>query len=245
MQFAPISGGVGAFPINLYDLAPDTTPKQMPGLVLPVADPYWGCGEVIYAKANGTITAMALCIITNTFDSTNKRWDFNVIVAPNTANLARPVCVAMQAMVSGEYGWFVLSGLIPIAASASVAADTSFGITAAGQIGAVAAGKQILNARVMAPATTTVAKANSQADSGSVFLNVTDSDGWFPGAYLSGTGIAAATIVTSIAPGGRQVTLSVATTAAVNGTVTATYNNATIFYNVAYLNRPFAQGAIT
>ncbi len=53
------------------------------------------------------------------------------------------------------------------------------------------------------------------------------------------------TRVTDIDPSGTLVTLSVATTAAVNGTVTGTYNNATIFYNVAHLNRPFAQGAIT
>ena len=76
-------------------------------------------------------------------------------------------------------------------------------------------------------------------------LQVPNSDGWFVGAYLSGTGIAAATTVSSIDPSGRFVTLSVVTTAAVSGSVTATYNNATIFYNVAHLNRPFAQGAIT
>ena len=57
--------------------------------------------------------------------------------------------------------------------------------------------------------------------------------------------IAAGTTVSSIDPSGRFVTLSAVTTAAVAGTVTATYNNATVFYNVAHINRPFAQGAIT
>jgi hypothetical protein len=116
---------------------------------------------------------------------------------------------------------------------------------AAGQLGANSAGKQIVNARVVAPATTTVVKANSVANSGSNRLQVTNSDGWFIGAYLSGTGIAAGTTITDISPDGTQVTLSAATTAAVNGSVTATYNNATIFYNVLHINRPFAQGAIT
>jgi glycerol uptake facilitator-like aquaporin len=62
---------------------------------------------------------------------------------------------------------------------------------------------------------------------------------------LSGTGIAAGTTITDIDPSGTQVTLSAVTTAAVNGTVTATYNNGTIFYNVAHINNPIAQGAIT
>ena len=52
--------------------------------------------------------------------------------------------------------------------------------------------------------------------------------------------------VVSIDPSGRFVTVDVAnTTAGIAGTVTATYNNATIHYNVASLNRSFAQGAIT
>jgi uncharacterized protein YraI len=98
---------------------------------------------------------------------------------------------------------------------------------------------------VAVPATQTVAKTGCTANSGSTKLNISGADGWFIGAYLSGTGIAALTIVSDIDPSGTQVTLSVATTAAVNGTVTATYNNATIFYNIAHINRPFAQGAIT
>jgi hypothetical protein len=134
--------------------------------------------------------------------------------------------------------------MTPVDCNASVAADTTFGIAAAGQGGANTAGKQILNARVMIAAAATVAKAGV-ANSGSNKLQVSGADGWFIGAYLSGTGIAAGTTITDIDPSGTQVTLSAVTTAAVNSTVTATYNNATIFYNVAHLNRPFAQGAIT
>jgi hypothetical protein len=82
-------------------------------------------------------------------------------------------------------------------------------------------------------------------DSGSTKLQIPSADGWFIGAYLSGTGIAALTTVVDIDPSGTQVTLSVATTAIINGTVTATYNNATVFYNVAHINRALAQGPIT
>ena len=105
--------------------------------------------------------------------------------------------------------------------------------------------KQVLNARIIAAGATTVAKASCTGNSGSNRLVIPNADGWFCGVYLSGTGIAAATTVTDIDPSGTVVTLSANMTAAVNGTVTATYNNATVYYNVAHLNLPFAQGAIT
>ena len=245
-MFSQIDQLVGTPQIQLSNLVADTTPRLLPGTIISAVDPYWGAGEFIYARANGTIAKMALCVLTPVFDATLASWRYDATEVPNTANLARPVCVAQRGLSSGEYSWFMLSGVTPVKAGASVAADTSFGITAAGTTGAVAAGKQILNARVMAPATTTVAKANCHAVNGSTKLTLPgNADGWFPGIYLSGTGIAAGTTVVSIDPDNRTVTLSAATTAAVTGTVTGTYNNATIFYNVAHLNRPFAQGAIT
>src|SRR5574343_241490 len=106
----------------------------------------------------------------------------------------------------------MIARVTPVNCSANVAADTTFGITAAGQAGANSAGKQILNGRVMAPATTTVAKANSVAANASNMLQVTNSDGWFVGVYLSGTGIAAGTTVTSIDPSRRPTTTGRSTT---------------------------------
>jgi hypothetical protein len=162
----------------------------------------------------------------------------------NTAIMGRPVCVAMTSMTVNQWGWFMVAGIAPVNCNASVAADTTFSIAAAGQGGALAAGKQIVNARVIIAATQTVAKTGV-ANSGSTQLFIPGDDGWFVGAYLSGTGIAASTVVNDIDPSGTIVTLNNATTAAVNGTVTATYNNATIFYNVVHMHYPFAQGAIT
>lgn len=230
-------------PIN-SDFLPDDTPQAMVGQFIGGFDPYWGGRELVYAQATGAIRQFGLCSLTPTFAS--GRWGLVASEVPNTANLGEPLGVCMSAIGSGGgYGWFLVSGLVPVNSNASVAADTAFGIAAAGQAGAITAGKQILSARVYAPATTTVAKANCIAGQGSQQLQVTNTDGWFRGAYLSGTGIAAGTTVTSIDPSGRSVSISLATTAAVTGTVTATYNNATVFYNVAYLNRAFAQGQIT
>ena len=235
-------GVVGNQQIALFGL-PDTTERHQAGLTVIAEDPYWGPIEAVYVRANGTIRQGGLVVLTPTVVS--GRWQWNATEVPNTANLGRPLYVSMTPMTSGQFGWVSNMGVIPVNCTASVAADTTFGIAAAGQGGANSAGKQILNARVVAPATTTVAKANCVANSGSTRLQVPSADGWFIGAYLSGTGIAATTTVSDIDPSGTIVTLSLATTALVSGTVTATYNNATVFYNVAHIDRPFAQGAIT
>lgn len=245
MSFQAVNPQIG-YPIPQFSgLVVDTTPRLPPGTIQAFTDNWWGFGEFMYARAAGTIRAFGLCVTTPVFDSTLNSYRYDVTEAPNTANLARSVMVAVKAMASGDYGWFQISGLTPINGSASIAADTSFGITAAGQVGAVAAGKQILNARNMIAGAATVAKTNCITQGISTVLQVPNSDGWFVGAFLSGTGVGAAAVVSSISPDGRTVTMSVASTAAISGTVTATYNNATIFYNVAHINRPFAQGAIT
>lgn len=244
-MFAPVDAVVGTPQIQFAGLVADTTPRIQPGNFLTAVDNWWGAGEFIYARAAGSIRAFGLCVLTPVFDSTLNSWRFDATEVPNTANLGRMLAVATLALTSGQYAWFQISGITPVNCSASVAADTTFGIAAAGQGGANSAGKQVLNARILAAGATTVVKANCTAQSGATVLQVPNSDGWFVGAYLSGTGIAAGTTVSSIDASGRFVTLSAATTAAVAGNVTATYNNGTVFYNVAHLNRPFAQGAIT
>jgi hypothetical protein len=244
MNYSTIQGIIGASGIqNIGEV--DSTPRHPPGFFLTAVDNWWGAGEFVYARAAGVITQYALCVFTPVFDTTLKSWRYDATEVPNTANLGRTLAVATNVMAIGEYGWFQTAGIVPVDCNASVAADTAFGIAAAGQGGAITAGKQVLNSRVIAPATTTVAKPNSLAASGSTILQVTDAEGWFVGAYLSGTGVAAGATVAKISPDGRTVTMSAAATAAINGTVTATYNNGTIFYNVAHLNRPFAQGQIT
>jgi hypothetical protein len=219
---------------------------MQPGQFSTFVDSWWGAGEFIYARAAGSIRAFGVCVLTPVFDSTLNAYRFDATEAPNIANLGRMLCVSQNTLVSGNYSWFCISGITPVNCQASIAADTTFGIAAAGQGGANTAGKQILNARVIIAAAATVIKTGCNAPALGTVLQVPNSDGWFVGAYLSGTGIGAAAAISSISPDGRYVTMSVATTAAIiGGSITATYNNATIFYNVAHLNRPFAQGAIT
>jgi hypothetical protein len=168
---------------------------------------------------------------------------------PNTANLGQPVGFVLNAVPSNasvQYGYILISGKFVGYSGASVAAAAAIGITAAGKLGAVAAGKQILNCKVQAAATTTVAKTNCATQSGSNQLKVLDSDGWFIGVVLSGTGIAGGTTVTGISTDGRTVTLSANATATGSVTVTGTYNDASSnYWNVIDVNRAFAQGQIT
>lgn len=212
-------------------------------------DPYWGGLEcvrlaipvstAVRVGAASTITAAG-----------------SFVAVPNTANLGQSVAFSLNDIPSNasfvQYAWFVIGGRYPVLSGASVAADTAFGITAAGQVGANSAGKQILNARVQVAATTTVVKANTGTQSGAPFLRVSNTDGWFVGMALSGTGIPASTVVGAIDAAGTQVTMfQTGTTTVQNATatgavsVTGTYNDGTRFWNVATMNRPFAQGAIT
>ena len=242
MTYAVTSGIIGQPQLTPFNL-PDSVERTSPGIVVDAVDPYWGGGEFIYCKAGGTIRQFGLVVLTPAVSG--GKMTYVATEVPNTTILGRMVGVAMVPAASGNFFWVQIGGIVPVNCNASVAADTTFAIAAAGQGGALAAGKQIVNARVVIAASQTVAKTNCTANSGSTRLLVPSADGWFAGAYLSGTGIAATTTVTDIDPSGTIVTLSLATTAAVAGTVTATYNNATVYYNVAHINRPFAQGAIT
>ena len=170
-------------------------------------------------------------------------WDLNgnAVAVPNTANTGRPVAAAMFPMVAGQFGWFQTEGQAAISATASVAAGVTFGITAAGQVGANSAGKQILSSASAAPSTTTVVKANALTVSGSNVITVPNSDGWFVGVTVSGTGIPASTTITGISPDGRVVTLSANATASGVVSLTGTYTG----FIIAQLSSPFVQGAIT
>lgn len=224
------------------------------GIILPAADPVWGAGEFIFAKANGTIPLRAICQLLPVWNSTNRNFDWNAVVLANTGNTGRMIGVCMSeqgdpvnALTTGQFGWFMVTGLTPVNGTASVAAGTTFGITGAGQIGANGAGKQILNAVSVGAATQTVVTASVGAGnvSGGNTIQLANTDGWFVGAYASGTGVGAAAIVQKIDRINNVITVSVVNSAAVTGNITATYNNGTIFYNVCQLNRSFAQGAIT
>jgi hypothetical protein len=249
---------IGVPPIESVTPVPATLSALTvpPGLIVEAEDPVWGPGEFIYARANGTIRLYGLCVLTEVWDSTNKVFTYNMTEAPTTTLLARSLYVAqgtgagvasaVNAFTVGQYGWFLTTGRTPINGSATIAAATTFGHNAAGQATANAISVQVVNATTITPATQTVlSAATAYGASGDFRIGVASVAGFFPGVYVSGTGVGASAIVTAVDPINNVLTVNVANSAQVTGNVTATYNNATIFYNVHSLNRAFAQGAIT
>lgn len=236
---------VGSYPAGNFNV-PDTTQRHPLGTVIQTVDPYWGGQELIYlsyAFTNGTALQVGAILAYDVATS------YLATLVANTTLLGKSVAFAQPGILSTAatgtyYLWGVIGGQCPVWCSASVAANTAFGIVAAGQGGAVANGKQIVNARVTLPATTTVAKTNTVATNGTKNLLVTNADGWFIGCSISGTNITTS-LVTSIDPNNRLVTVASNSSGTGSSTATATYNDATQFFNVVTCDRPFAQGQIT
>lgn len=268
MRDQPLFPYAGARPLQEYFLGANDTgggdtgtsnltnpPTFMPnGAIIPGFDNYWGGAEFQYCLFNTTVAAWAAVSIKPAL--ANSRFGFVASAIANTANQARPVGIAIQQMAAGQYGWVVISGHRPVLCGANVATDTPLGITAAGQLGASSAGKEIENLVTVLPSTTTVVK-NALVLSGSPIIQFTGNnsiDGVFIGCALSGTGIPANAVVQTIDPDGRRIGMSTGpgvAGAALNATasggfaVTATYNDGTNFYNTVQFSRPFAQGRIT
>ncbi len=235
--------------VEIAQTATGYVPLIPVGTIASFIDPYWGGLEVI--RLSVPVSTAVRVGTASTLTAT-----YSYVALPNTANLGQSFALSLSDIPSNasfvQYAWFVIAGRYPVLSTASVAADTAFGITAAGSFGANSAGKQALNARIQLAATTTVVKANTQTQSGQPFIKVPNSDGWFVGMALSGTGIPAATVVGSIDVAGTTVGMVQTGTTTVqnatvtgSSTVTGTYNDATRFWNVATFDRPFAQGAIT
>lgn len=239
--FPPIESTPIPVPANIRAL-----PVQ-PGQLAIAYDNVFGQGEFIFARAGGAIRQYGLCVLTPVWDTATRMYRMDMTEVPNTANLGRALYVSQVsgALTTGQYGWFMRSGVTPINSNASVAADTTFGIVAAGQAGANSAGKQVLGGRVIQAGASTLVKVAVAGVSGETTARLNDVDGVFVGAFVSGTGIGASAVVTAVDQISNEVTLSVANSAAPSGNITFTFNNATIFYNVAAIQNPIAQGAIT
>lgn len=234
MNFAIVDGTVGAPQAN-YTYVVDTTARMRTGLLLTGIDNYWGTGEFIYGKATATIPMGSICDINCVLVS--GALETQMTAHPTAVvSSGRPVCVAMASMTVGQFGWFAVSGLVPVAATASIANGVNFAFsqTTAGRIQAVTTTFNITGAVSILPSATTVVKANCSGISGQFTINIPDGEGWFIGCTLTGTGVGASAKVVSITPDQKQVVVDVANSAAVTGSVTATYTN----FIVAFLSRP-------
>lgn len=229
-------------------------PPVAGGGIISAEDPVWGTGEFIFARANATIPIKALCTFQPTWNATTRTFDWNAVPAANVTNTGRSVGVCMSeqpqvgavnALTAGQFGWFMVGGTYPVNGTATVAAGTTVGLTAAGQIGANAAGRQVLNAVSVTPATQTVVVASVSGRAADDRIVVANTDGLFVGGYIAGTGVGASCIIRGIDRIKNELWVSVVNSATVTGNITQTANNSTIFYNVIHMDRPFLQGAIT
>lgn len=273
MRYGALFPYAGARPLQEYFLGANDTgggdtgtsnltnaPTFMPnGAIVAGYDNYWGGVEFQYCYFGTLVPPWTPVTIkpSNAVAGFTQRFLYTAVAVANTANQARPLGVTIANQPIGSFGWVAVSGLVPVLSGASIATDTVMGITAAGQLGASSAGKEIENLICVQPATTTVVKANATVVSGSPIIQFTGNntiDGAFIGAALSGTGIPANAVVQTIDPDGRRVTMSTGpgvAGAALNATqsggisVTVTYNDGTNFYNIVQLNRAFCQGRIT
>lgn len=233
MNYAPVDPIAGLYQIN-FVYTVDTTERVATGTLVNAIDTYWGGGEFIYAAASASIRMGGLCTLLPVL--TSGEYQLQATECAVTLNQSRPVCVAMATMTVGQFGWFCVGGMVPASAGATAAAGAAVGIhTSAGQItGTIVAGRGILNAVAVLPPTTTVVKSGGKGQSGSFFIEVPNSDGWFVGATLTGTGVGASAKIVSVSPDGRLVRVDVANSAAVTGNITATYTG----FVVCHLDRP-------
>src|SRR5262245_34742334 len=240
-MWAPVSALVGAPQISLAG-APDSTAKVPLGTIIAGVDTYWVCGQFICRQMPASQAVKVAVVL-----SYDVATSFLAALMANTAILGKAAALCTNVVpssASAQYAWALISGQMPCWSSASVAANTAIGVVAAGQAGTLAAGKQLNNCRVTLPGTTTVAKTGVTT-SGSPIVKVATTDGWFPGIAVTGTGIPASTVISSLGADGKSATLSANATADGNVTLTGTYNDATNFWNVVTCNRIAMQGPIT
>lgn len=237
MNFAPIDPVVGLYQPN-FVYTVDTTERVQTGTVVTAFDSYWGWGEFIYGKATATITMGSVCSLLPAL--TAGAFEYQMTAAARVASSARPYCVAMASLTVGQFGWFALSGMIPVKAAASIAAGGSFAIDAggAGAVGAATATFGVQGAMSILPSATTVIKTGCKGITGQFTIQIPNGEGWFIGATLTGTGVGASAKVVSISPDQTTCTVDVANAATVTGSVTATYTG----FIVALLSRPAGLG---
>lgn len=194
-MFAPMNFA-GVSPFNDW-FSPDTNQRHVLGLLVEATDPYWGYGQFQYIKSNDAILKGSLVVVgtANTFLGT---------LLPNTASLGVPFGVAMAPIPSGSYGWIQVVGAAVYKTNATVAADATVGIGAAGILGAYSTLKGMVNVHnVKAATATTTVTANTTNGTG--VLTTSGYDGFFIGMALSGTGIPASTVVAKLDPDGRTI----------------------------------------
>lgn len=246
-MFSSISPIVGIQQADQF-FAPDTVQRHPLGMKVSIHDQYFGFQEIMYVKNAGgaaiakpyTPVTLSWVTGTNAADAGEYRQPVVAVVAMPTAIAnGTPFAVTKTAFtdaVNDTYGWVVVNGFSPVAADSALAAAAAVFAHAAGRIGATGVGKQLVGIQVVNAPTKTEVKTG-QVTAASYVIRVPDTNGWFIGMPLTGTGIGASAKITAIAPDG-SVTVDVVSTATGTVSVTGTYNDGTVFWPVCLLMTP-------
>ena len=239
-MFSAIEGFAGTQPFNDW-FTPDTVQRHVLGTCVKAVDPFWGMGEFVYLKAPNDATVIKGSLVT---------WNelFVSVLLPTTAGQGFSFGVAMAPAIANTFYWAQISGYSIMKQTSDVAADVACAVAGTGLVGALANGKQLCNARVRKAAAATKTVTASVPNNSSYLVCPAGYDGLFLGMALSGTGIAASTVVAGLDPDGKKVYLGSAigtigdklTTAAGSITLTGTFTG----YLGVVINRPFAQGQV-
>jgi len=158
VQFAGVAGYTpvantdpGFTTANGTALAIPTPPASL-GMTIQGTDPTYGTGEFIcLLGVAGTVVGSLVIWDATTYQTT---------LCPSTANLARPVAVAMSASLAGVFGWYQIAGSAVVLKSSgsphNIQPNVAVGVFSTGKIastGSAGNGKEILGARYTAAAT--------------------------------------------------------------------------------------------
>ena len=217
-------------------IAPGTVIHAAPtdGVITTASVPNWGVCELVYALNTSATTFLPGKVVT--MDK-----NFAIAEVASTAGMGKPVWVTMTNFSAGNVtpqgGWVIRSGVCPVTFSVAATAGAVYVGTAGNATPTAANGKQILNA------VTLIAASGSFTRSVTTQTGKTTA-GVFVGQAISGTGIPASSVVSSIDPGGTGVYIGSAVgtlvTATASGTVTGTFTHTG--YGIVQIDRPFTQG---
>ena len=217
--------------------APDTTQRMPLGYVMDFYDTYFGYQRAIYAKSAAAMVVGTPVILSWAVASAaSVEPTVTATALPTSIALGKPIAVAKQKFTAADqFGWFVISGVCPVAGDSALAADAGAFAHAAGRIGATGVGKQLVGLNVLKTSSHTVTKANAQVDKGTYRIQVSNTDGLFLGLPITGTGVGSGAVITSISTD-NIITVDVAATASGSVTITGTYTDSTIHWLTCWVN---------
>jgi len=237
MSESSITPIAGLQPAN-DSFPPDTTQRHPMGMTVLVQDSMFGTRELIYAKSAAALV-VGNPVILSTATASDGSLTLTATTMPTAIAQGKPIYVAATKFsAADQYGWFIRAGIAPVAGDSALAADAAAFAHAAGRIGATGVGKQLVGINVTEAATKTVVKTCNLSNGSAIIRPTTkNTDGWFIGMPLTGTGVGTSAKVTAINTDGT-VTVDVVSTATSSASVTGTFNDGTIYWAVCNLSNP-------